>query len=354
MTLTALLPPTLGPPARAQPHARLDLAIERFFRQHHDVASRPQLLALGATPSLIKGRVATGRWRRLHRGVFAPASAPLTDHGRLLAAVLACGTGALASHSAAAWLWGLVDDGPGWPVVSVFNGRSPRPHGVTVHGVKFRAQPSVRLGIPVVNPLRAMLDLAVGAPDDTLAVALDRGVAARLFTPAAVQAELDRWADARRPGLSRLRAVVDEVAGVSVRSPSVLQNVFARVVARAGLPPPMAEVPVLSGRYRLDFAYPDVLLAFEIDSREHHSDWAAVRRDHFRRRVLASLGWTVLVFTAFDVWRRADDVAAEVREALVSRGVRCEGTTAGGKRRPRRTPTPGPEIQAAERAPPCG
>jgi hypothetical protein len=330
------------------------VALERFFRQHHDVASRPQLLALGTSKHLIDRQVTSGRWRRVHRAVFAPAAACLTDHGRLLAGVLACGDGALASHSSAAWLWGLLHDDLDEPDVSVFGGRGPQPRGVSVHRVKLPAQRSVRSGIPVVNPLRAMLDLAVMANDETLALAFDRGVASRLFTPAAMQAELDRWSHVRREGLGRLRAVVKEVSGVSVRSPSVLQNVFARVVARAGLPPPVAEVPVLSGRYRLDFAYPDVMLAFEIDSREHHAQWAAVGQDHLRRRVLARLGWTVLVYTAYDVWKRADDVAVEVREALVSRGVRCEGTAAAGRRRPRRTRTPGPGSQEAERAPPCG
>jgi hypothetical protein len=323
-----------------------------LFRRQHDVASRAQILAGGGTPDLIKSRLHSGRWLGVHRQVYRPAAAPLTDHGRLLAAVLACGPGALASHRSAAWLWGLADEA--YPTVSTFDGRSPQPHGVTVHRVKLPAVPSIRHGIPVTNPLRTMLDLAVYGSEGELVIAIDRGMAARLFTPAALRAELDRWQGVRRPGLSALRALVDELRIVSTRSPSVLQNVFARVLARAGLPPPAPEVEVLNGRYRPDFAYPGVLLALELDGREHHQGWRETEADHRRRRHLAHLGWTVLVFTADDVWRRADDVVEEVRAELLSRGVRCAGTTGEGRQRPRRTRRPGPRTRAAERAPPCG
>jgi hypothetical protein len=309
------------------------------------------LLDLGLTARMIDRRVVTRELVAVHRGVYRPAAAALTGHGRLLAAVLACGDGALGSHESAAWLWGLVEDEP-LPTVSVFGSRRPSPSGVDVHRVKLAAAPSLRHGIPVVNPLRALLDLCVAAGAEDLVRAFDRGIAARLFTPEAVLAELDRWADVRRPGLRRLRTVVEGCGAVSIRSPSVLQNVFARLLARASLPPPVAELPVLRGRYRLDFAYPDVLLGFELDGCEHHGDWRAVERDHSRRRALARLGWTVFVYTAFDVWQRADQVVDEVRAELVSRGVRCAGTAAGGRRPPRRTPPPAPGTRAAARAPP--
>ena len=284
----------------------------------------------------------------VHRSVYRPASAPLTEHGRLIAAVLACGDGALASHSAAAWLWGL-DDYPSL-VVSVFGTKSAQPRGVRVHRVKRAATPSQRHGIPVTNPLRTMVDLAAHASPEHLMIAVDRGVAARLFTPDALRAELDR--SGRLPGMPSLRAALDEIAAVSTRSPSVLQNVFARVLARAGLPPPVPEVPVLSGRYRLDFAYPDAMLAFELDGREFHEGWREVEADHRRRRLLAALGWTVLVFTADDVWRQPDRTVNEIREELLMRGVHCEETAAGGRRRPPHTRLPAPETRAEERAPP--
>jgi hypothetical protein len=340
---------------RPQPRTHRDVRLQAVFHRQHNVASRAHVLAAGGTPDLIKARLAGGAWVAVHRAVYRPAWAPLTDHGRLLAAVLACGEGALASHDAAAWLWGLADE-PG-EVVTVFGTRSPRPRGVSVVRSKLPAQPSERSGIPCTNPLRTMLDLAVNGSEGALVRAFDRGVAARLFSPEALTAELDRWAGVRRPGLGRRRRVLTDCGAVSMRSPSVLQNVFARLLARAGLPMPVAELPVLAGRYRLDFAYPEAMLAFELDGREHHEGWQAAERDHARRRILAHLGWTVLVYTAVDVWRRPEAVVDEVRAELVSRGVpgaRCEATAGGGRRRPRRTPRPDRESPGAERAPPCG
>ena len=48
-----------------------------------------------------------GWLHRLHRGVYAVGHRPLTDEGRWMAAVLACGEGAVLSHQAAGELWGL-------------------------------------------------------------------------------------------------------------------------------------------------------------------------------------------------------------------------------------------------------
>lgn len=355
MSVVSLIAPDRSPHMQVlppQPATRRDLAFERWFHDHHFVASREPLVRLGATPGLVAARVDGGRWVRVHRSVYRPASAPLSEHGRLLAAVLACGPGALASHSAAAWLWRLGDDPS--PVVSTFGGRHPRPSGVTVHQVKLAAEASRRHGIPVTNPLRTVLDLATYSDEAALVVALDRGMAARLFTLDAVQAEVDRWAQVRRPGLPLLRRVLNDFGAlpVSMRSPSVSQNAFARVLARAGLPAPVAEHPVLSGRYRLDFAYPDVMLAFEIDSESFHGGWQETQDDHRRRRMLARLGWTVQVFTTEDVWRRPDSVVEEVRMELVMRGVHCEQTAGGERPPPRRTRRPGRGTPEAGPAPP--
>jgi hypothetical protein len=327
-----------------------DVAAARLFAGQHHVAAQAQLLAVGLTPHMVNGRVRTGAFVRVHRGVLRPAWMPLSDHGRLLAAVLACRPGSLASHGAAAWLWGL-DEQPSC-AVSVFGGRHPRPHGVAVHQVKLPAVPSLRHGIPVTNPLRTMLDLAVYGGGSELTRALDRGVAARLFTFDAVRAELDRWADVRRPGLPLLRAVLDDCGPVSMRSPSVLQNVFARLLRRAGLPPPVPEHEVMGGRYRLDFAYPDVLLACELDSAAFHSGWEETEADHRRRRVLARLGWTVLVYTADDVWREPESVVSEIHGELWARGVHCEERASVGNAPPPRTRRPGRGTPGAGPAPP--
>ncbi|MDQ1439232.1 MAG: hypothetical protein QOK43_2861 [Acidimicrobiaceae bacterium] len=275
---------------------------------------------------MIERRLASGRYRLVHRGVYRLTAAPFTDLARLLAAVLACGPSALASHRAAAWLWGLVDK----PCVEVSidheraGSAVAGAAGVVLHRIREPGAPSVRHGIPVTNPLRTMFDLAGvlrNAPpdDDSLALAFDRGVASRLFTPTAVRAELARVREHGKPGGPALELMLDGCGPISMRSPSVVQNALARLIHRAGLPDPVAEHEVLGGSYRIDLAYPDLYVGLEVDGFEFHGGPRQAARDHARRRRLAALGWTILVFTPEDVWQRPAAVVAEIRREVIRR-----------------------------------
>ena len=42
----------------------------RFAAARHGVLSRDRALALGATGEMIRGRLESGRWRRLHPGIY--------------------------------------------------------------------------------------------------------------------------------------------------------------------------------------------------------------------------------------------------------------------------------------------
>src|SRR5690348_5542663 len=74
-------------------------------RSQHHVISRRQLLDLGFSSSAIEHRLDSGRLHRVHFGVYAVGHPVLTQYGRWMAAILACGDGAVLSHSSAAALW---------------------------------------------------------------------------------------------------------------------------------------------------------------------------------------------------------------------------------------------------------
>jgi len=89
------------PPARGQ-------LIARLAGRQHGVVARTQLGVLGLDRSAIRRRVAAGSLHPLHDGrVYAVGLDPLSVPGQYLAAVMACGSGAVLSHRAAAGLWGL-------------------------------------------------------------------------------------------------------------------------------------------------------------------------------------------------------------------------------------------------------
>src|SRR4051794_37526866 len=68
-----------------------------------------RLLELGLGERAVQARVASGRLHRVHQGVYAVGRADLPIKGRWMAAVLACGDGALLSHRSAATLEELLN-----------------------------------------------------------------------------------------------------------------------------------------------------------------------------------------------------------------------------------------------------
>jgi len=97
------------------------------------VLSFDQLLACGLSRGAVGARVRNGRLHRIHRGVYAVGHAGLRLQGRLLAALKACGPGAVLSHFSAAALFGLLDAEDRYPEVTV-PGTTTRLHrGVRVH-----------------------------------------------------------------------------------------------------------------------------------------------------------------------------------------------------------------------------
>src|SRR4051812_27489870 len=139
----------------------LDVRIAELAGEQHGVVSRKQLLATGASRDEIQRRVEVRRLRRVHRGVYAIGHR-LTVEGHLIAAVLACGDGAVASHRASGAMWDLLPAVAGPVDVTVPRGKAQGRPGIAIHRTRslHAADVATRNGVPCTSWARTVVDLA--------------------------------------------------------------------------------------------------------------------------------------------------------------------------------------------------
>lgn len=285
----------------------------------HGLITRAQLLDGGIAASTISDWARQGRLRRVGVGVFAMPGSKSTDLQRLLSAVLAAGDGAVASHRAATWLWGLSDE-PAMEV-TVPRARRPRLCGVAVHrpGDDRPHRPSIRHCIPVTNPVRTLADLGSVAPVELVREAVERALAARLVSLGGLRREALVARGRGRQGPSVLAGVLAQRALTDRPPDSVFESRVAAFFRRHHLPKPVFQHAVrCDGRFlaRVDFAYPEWLLAIEFDGHDAHRTPAQLQRDLTRQNLLVMAGWTVLRFTWADVVQRPEMVADTIRTKI--------------------------------------
>lgn len=114
--------------------SRPDATVAGIATRQHGVVTASQLAWAGLSPAGVTRRLAAGRLHRIHRGVYAVGHPRLSNEGRWMAAVLACGEGAVLSHRSAAALWGIrkARNGPVEVTVPSTAGRTRRA-GITLH-----------------------------------------------------------------------------------------------------------------------------------------------------------------------------------------------------------------------------
>jgi predicted transcriptional regulator of viral defense system len=191
-------------------------------RQHGVCVAGP---ARGARDDSERGPQAgaCGALHRVHRGVYAVRYRMLPPKGLWMAAVLACGRGAVLSHRSAAALWGIYPGGSTRIEVSSPGRVGRRRPGITVHsGATLEAEDvALRDGVPCTTVARTLLDLAQVAGQDAAERACERAEAVRLFDLAAVQQVLVRAAGRRGArGLGAAIAAWRPEASLTARSSS--------------------------------------------------------------------------------------------------------------------------------------
>ncbi len=251
----------------------------------------------------------------LYRGVYAVGHRVLSVDGRRMAAVLACGEGAVLSHRSAAALHGLVGAGSG--AVDVTRPRSFRAQeGIRAHQALLRPdEVTVVDAIPVTSPFRTVFDMAAN---------LTLPEVEQLVNQLEVQKVLDTVSFAtlitRHPGkrgTARLCAALDPEAPRGVTRGD-LEEAFALFVEEQRLPRPERNAPLaLGGRFiEVDALWRAQRLAVELDSRAFHDTVLAFESDRERDRALVAAGWRPIRITWRHLHRDRPALAADLRRAL--------------------------------------
>jgi predicted transcriptional regulator of viral defense system len=139
-----------------------EIANAALATRQHGVVARWQLLGLGLGTRAIDYRVSVGRLHVIHRGVYAVGRRDLSLRGRWMAAVLACGEGAVLSQRSAGALWGFLGTGSSRIDVTVPGRDGAVPTRVRRHRVRRLHSGDITEldAIPVTTVVRTLFDLA--------------------------------------------------------------------------------------------------------------------------------------------------------------------------------------------------
>lgn len=305
---------------RSRPARDIDRACAHVSRDQHGVLSLAQARTAGLSLRAIARRLESGRWERLHPGVYRIAGAPASWEQSLIAACLHAGKGAVVSHRAAAALWRL--DGVEQGVVELIAPRRIRRPGVVAHQTTLPRRRSTHVGtIPVTDVARTLLDLGAVVPGRVVEAALEDALRRRLTTLARLRRRLRADGGRGHRGAGVLRALVEARDPSAAPAESVLESRLGRLLANSDLPPATAQHVIRGERgflARVDFAFPDAMVVVEADGYRYHSGAAAWARDRARENVLTARGWRVYRVTHQDLLARPERVVADLRRMLAA------------------------------------
>lgn len=278
----------------------------------HGVVTRRELLAAGVSRREIATRTASGALIAVFPGVYRVGHAAPSVLARYMAAVKACGEGAVLCGAAAGHLHAILRSAPRFPHVLALTER--RLERVVVRraraGIDSRDVTRVR-GISVTTVARTLVDLAGSLGEEALAGACHEADVRHRVTPAEVLAVLSR-----RPTAAGARTLRRILVGDGHVVLSALERRFLALLREAGLPLPQTNIPV--GAHYVDCRWPEHGVTVELDSYRYHNTRRAWERDRERERAARARGDVHRRYTAADIFDRPGPMLADLRGLLVA------------------------------------
>jgi very-short-patch-repair endonuclease len=296
-------------------------AVARISERQHGAVSRDQLRKVGLTKAAIEQATVTGRLYPLFRSTFAVGHPRRDRSCRLLAAVLACGEGAVVSHGTAAALHGLWDF---WtPDVEVI---APVEAGRKHVGIRRRFVPPPspeqvmrKIGIPCTTPSRTIVDVSRLASPKLLADTVEQAAVLEVLDVEEIDGILF---ERSRRGEKKLNRVLEPWRrySPSVRLRSRMEAKMLPLLTHQALPIPECneKLQVEGETFEVDFLWRKQKVVVETDGGRFHDNPIAQARDAHRNRVLARAGYRVPRIGWDELRDEPDRAIAEIRRFLTS------------------------------------
>ena len=246
----------------------------------------------------IAHRLRTGALIAVFPGVYRVGHRAPSVEAHYMAAVKACGEGALLSGVSAAWLWGLTRGLAPPPEVSAPSER--RIKGIVVRRVRRLGKGTVWRGVPVTTVPATLV--RISSPS-----LLSFDELARAAHEATVRYEIPKLEGAPQ----RLRAILEGDAPVLL---SRLERGFRARLRDAGLELPITNRP--AGAHYVDCRWPAQRVIVELDSYRFHKTRHAWEQDRRRDRDARQRGDVMRRYTWRDVFEEPEEMLVELRELL--------------------------------------
>jgi hypothetical protein len=240
---------------------------------------------------------------RVRQGVYRLPGVGPTWETTVLAAVLAAGPEAVASHMTAARLWDLFDGSlpaAGGGQIHVTGPKQRRLEGVAVHRRRLDVRERAILrSVPVTSVARTLFDLASFVPADDLGRCTDEALRRKLLNLDELRRLFNLHRGPGRRQLAPIRQVLAERTPDYDPGANQWEQRMDRQWDGLGLPPAKRQYWISAGgtRRRVDRAIPELRLAVEWVGAEFHGQQSRFGRDRIRISDLVLEGWDVIEVT---------------------------------------------------------